>query len=95
MTDPLTTQLPEQACPRCGHKLSAASSLTEQLRPGPGDYSVCIACAGILQFGPRLHLIIPDPARVARERREDPELDLSLKQQVWAIEQMHRELGRP
>ena len=95
MPDPLTTRLPEQACPRCGAKLSAASSLTEQSLPDPGDYCVCIGCAGILQFDPWLHLIIPDPAQVARERREDPELDLSLKQQVWAIEQMHRELGRP
>jgi len=45
--DPTSTQLPEDACPRCGHELSGATGAGT---PTPGDYSVCAYCAMPLVF---------------------------------------------
>lgn len=37
-------------CPCCFGVLSAATCLTDEVRPEPGDYTVCIYCASVLRF---------------------------------------------
>ena len=45
-------------CPNCGNFLDAATQIGGDAKPDPGDISVCIECAAILQFGDDLALTI-------------------------------------
>jgi len=41
----------ETACPHCGHKFDRTSYVgDENIRPSPGDVSLCIKCVGISLF---------------------------------------------
>ena len=44
------TRLGVSLCPHCGYKLDAATSLTSNRRPSPGDWTVCMECTGLLVF---------------------------------------------
>jgi len=70
-------------CPHCGEVINAATSETGStlIRPKAGDFSICYACLGLMEFmdGGRLRKIERkdlSPAdrelvdRVLRERRE-------------------------
>jgi len=46
----ITTRLKPSMCPACGHELDAATSVFDKVRPTPGDVTVCINCAALLQF---------------------------------------------
>ncbi|WP_106256183.1 hypothetical protein [Stenomitos frigidus] len=46
-----TIRTPENLCPHCGYKLDACSVPFSLDSPSVGDLSVCIDCAGLLQFG--------------------------------------------
>jgi hypothetical protein len=58
-TDPskpwITTPVPEDHCPFCGHKLDAASTPNGAI-PNPGDVSICLSCASALVFDKNLRL---------------------------------------
>lgn len=51
-----TTRTPETQCPSCQCSIDAATALTEDVTPSPGDFTVCIQCAAILRFDRELHL---------------------------------------
>lgn len=38
------------ACPVCNALLNMATSVTGNVAPEPGDFSVCVFCAAILRF---------------------------------------------
>jgi len=38
-------------CPYCGHTLDKATLVTSDARPAPGDFYVCLRCAGLLLLG--------------------------------------------
>lgn len=59
MSEGLTTRLPLDHCPRCEQKLDAATSLDFKT-PMPGDLSVCIHCAAVLQWSPIMRLEVAD-----------------------------------
>lgn len=40
----------EGCCPYCGKSFNAAANMKNTVRPRPGDWSVCIACAAVLVF---------------------------------------------
>ena len=57
--------MPEDRCPRCGARATAASNARpgDRRAPVPGDLTVCIACAGLLQFDDSLRLVpLPEDA---------------------------------
>lgn len=43
-------------CPICGHAFDAHASVDSDEAPQPGDFTVCIKCAGWLKFGVDLKL---------------------------------------
>lgn len=45
-----TTRLAPVLCPYCGHTLDAATEAGGSAVPVPGDFIVCIRCAGLLVF---------------------------------------------
>jgi hypothetical protein len=44
-------QLPEAECPSCHYKADAATSLSGEARPKPGDITLCINCGELAKFG--------------------------------------------
>jgi hypothetical protein len=84
--------LPLAICPACGHSLNAADSVAPPHRkPEPGDWTVCIGCAGVLEFDGNLRFTaIPEPA-LELELKRNP----ILAKTVLAIRKMHAALGRP
>lgn len=87
MSDIPHTRLPVQPCPECDHPLDAHASVDEHVPPRPGDYCVCLECAAILRFDPRLKL-----SAVADLDAEEPDDDIKF---VLRRAQQHvRQRGR-
>lgn len=56
-----TFRLEVQLCPKCGYTLDAATKVEgTKGAPEPGDLTVCLGCASVLQFGPELKLCLAD-----------------------------------
>lgn len=68
------THTPLSSCPACGTELDAAGGSDKAGQPKPGDLSVCINCATILQFDEQLHLHLAPGEVVNQARAENPEL---------------------
>lgn len=66
-----TQRTPVNRCPRCNEKLDAASALTEDAVPKPGDISMCMYCQAFLVFKSDLTL---------RLSTDDDMADLPIKQ---------------
>jgi hypothetical protein len=69
------TRTEEGECPRCKHKVSAAAPLPGALevRPEPGDWTICINCAEPLLLSTKLLPVLPPLGAYAALRHEDPE----------------------
>lgn len=46
----VTTHIKPSPCPACGHVMDAATAVFDDVTPKPGDATVCINCAALLQF---------------------------------------------
>jgi transcription initiation factor IIE alpha subunit len=49
-----TTLTPENFCPACSERLSAATGIKEDTVPKPGDISICVHCGEYLVFDDNL-----------------------------------------
>jgi hypothetical protein len=56
ITGTRTTRIPETFCPLCFALLSGTTAMTNDKEPEPGDFTVCLYCAAVLIFGPRMEL---------------------------------------
>lgn len=65
-----TTRVPLSKCPNCGYKLDACTATKPgpDVRPSPGDASVCYRCGEILVFDERLRIVRPTPQQLAELR---------------------------
>jgi len=45
-----TLRTTPQLCPTCGYTLDAHTNTTGRGGPGPGDFTICISCSGILRY---------------------------------------------
>ena len=44
---------PPDCCPACGYVFELASTVSgEEVKPQPGDVTICFGCADVLVFGP-------------------------------------------
>lgn len=50
-------RVPMAFCPFCFWQLDAATNMEGPDAPQPGDFTVCIECAGVLQYGPDMQLL--------------------------------------
>lgn len=92
----ITTRTPVVLCPLCGHTLDAASSVTNpDERPDPGDFSVCIGCAGVLRFDDQRRLTLPRAGEVEGAMREDPDIRRAIDVSIRAIRHLHATVGPP
>ena len=46
----LTTHTEVRFCPSCFQRLDAVTSMLDEHKPEPGDFSVCINCASVLRL---------------------------------------------
>jgi hypothetical protein len=82
------TRTPLQECPHCGYKIDSHGMTTgsEKHTPGPGDFSVCLACAGISRYGASFKMI---PTSI-----DDPEMDdesrMEIARAISGIEHLRR-----
>lgn len=51
-----TSDMPHGRCLACGHSFDAASCMTDDAQPKPGDISICIECGYIMMFGTNLRV---------------------------------------
>jgi hypothetical protein len=83
-----TTRMPKQKCPHCGYVVDAngpsgpLADGAEIPRPEPGDYTVCIACAGICQYSETMQMI----ATTIEDPDLDPEARQEMRRMIAAIE---------
>lgn len=52
----VTTQFEVDSCPACSMPLDAATGVDGNTIPNPGDISICIYCASVLEFNEELKL---------------------------------------
>jgi hypothetical protein len=89
-------RLEEQPCPVCGHRLDAATVLTDpgKVMPVVGDLTVCVGCASILIFADGMRLEKPSAETLREMRRAQPdEFDTLLRVKtaaLMAVEQRRR-----
>lgn len=60
-----TTPITRSACPYCGYFLDLAMSAGQAARPKPGDFSICVMCAGLAAFDNSLALTALDEVEIA------------------------------
>ena len=60
--------------------------------PSPGDVTVCIGCAGVLFYGARLELVVPDAEALTRLHAS--ELWPAVKAVVQAVHAVQKSEGR-
>lgn len=86
-----TIRLLADSCPECGKRLDAATGLTSDRPPKPGDISVCVGCHAVLEFDDYLRLrLVP----VEDDRRSDPEV-MSARIALQEAEERRRQRGEP
>lgn len=74
MTEPAFARLPLDHCPECRTPLNAAGVPGEKNAPmpRPGDVTVCLHCASLLEYGRRLRLKRVPPGKLAQWREREP-----------------------
>lgn len=81
----VTTRLKPSPCPNCGYAMDAVTAAFEDVRPKPGDVTVCIKCAALLEFTDDMRYAPANTRRLALETLEQ------LAQVQAAVRMMHRE----
>ena len=67
-----TTKLPLCICPRCGHKLDAASTPDGSDHvPKPGDVTLCIECGCLFEFDSQMRVKKVDLHTLPRDVRAE------------------------
>jgi hypothetical protein len=63
MTTTTEHHVPRSTCPTCGHSMDGAANFEsdgeDPRPPDVGDFTICIQCTEILEFGPDLQLGLP------------------------------------
>lgn len=87
-------RIPLGECPWCGHKLDAASHVSEPgifAEPHPGDFNVCINCGGWLRFGSGMKLRRVNEQDILVISNEEHEMLTAITKAVRAIENQRAE----
>jgi hypothetical protein len=71
--------IPSDRCPICAYEFDAASGMTHDARPKPGDVSLCIKCGEVLEFASDMRvrqasletmLSLPDDAKAQVDKMQ-------------------------
>jgi hypothetical protein len=67
------TEVKPSLMPCCGYMVDSASDPNGDATPEPGDFSICLRCGAILQFGPDLTSELPGVGVLEKLRLTEPE----------------------
>lgn len=87
-----STEMPVSRCPYCDKPLDAASAPGRG--PKRGDVSVCIFCAGVMQFDAELRLVRLSSAELREINRDNPRLAAQLVLMRFAVRELDRRQGK-
>src|SRR4051812_6741916 len=77
------TEIKTERLPCCGDMVDSVGDPNGDASPEPGDFSICLRCGAVLQFGPELTSELPAVGVLEKVRLTDPE--------TWAeIQRMQR-----
>lgn len=66
-------------CPVCKHELGEnTSGKGENIKPKPGDFSLCLYCQAILKFTPEMKLRAVTKPEIIKLIEENPEMVIRL-----------------
>lgn len=96
MTDKGITLHRAALCPHCGYTVTATGTLDgEEGTPGPGDWVLCMACAGVLQVDQQGLPALPPLGTYEALALQDPPFHAELERGRARIRQMHAAVGPP
>lgn len=89
-----TTKLPRHGCPVCLSAADAASDLRGDAQPKPGDITVCLYCASILEFDEEMR---PQRSSASKLAALNPRmrLELELMRNLIRQQRAQRQKGNP
>jgi hypothetical protein len=76
--------LPPNTCPSCRHELDAATAVdpSDNSRPSPGHWTVCVHCTSFLVFGDDFALRLASVEEVAEMADEHRNLLLRVRRRI-------------
>jgi len=87
------TVTPENHCPYCGKKFDRCSSVTEDVTPRPGDFTVCIRCSCLMAFTGTLR-VRPLTIKELELLTGDANLRQAVEKTVSAVRSVNRRMSQ-
>lgn len=83
----MVSVIEKNKCPSCGELIDANTNIdgNKEVTPGPGDLSLCIYCATMLEYEDNLTLKVLQREKLNRIRRDTPGIYKLLKNAQQAI----------
>jgi hypothetical protein len=85
-----TTHNMPSLCPHCGYKFDAVTNMDGDTGPKPGDWTLCLRCAGPMMFDAALRPAMPEAGHYEALRQNAPDLHRQLERHRAAILQLAR-----
>lgn len=64
-------RIEKQSCPRCGYAVDSVSPSRSFQMPEPGDITLCMKCAFVMQLDANMHLVPADLSKLSTEQVND------------------------
>jgi len=87
------TATPENNCPYCGKKFDRCSSVTADVSPKVGDFTVCIRCSCVMAFT-RTMRVRPLTLEELDSLTGDSELMQAVEKTVMAVRSVNRRMSQ-
>lgn len=85
-----TTRTRPVPCPHCTYEMDAVSNMEGHHGPKPGDWAVCLCCAGPLVFDADLRQVLPAPGAYDALSLTEPELHVTLERYRAAVREQRK-----
>lgn len=89
------TAMGEDHCPKCGDMLDTCAAMEDESTPMPGDFTICMCCAGVLQFGSDMRLIAIDESDDGPLAKAPIEFQVTIMKYKLAIKLAHAKQEAP
>jgi hypothetical protein len=80
-----TLRTPQSSCTHCGYLFDAVSNIEGETGPSPGDWTLCLRCAGAMVFDADLRPAMPAPGAYEALERTEPGLFFVLQRHRAAV----------
>lgn len=84
--------VPREFCPYCLSELNRAVATFGTNAPKPGDFTICVYCAEVLEFDEKLKPV--RPTNLEKDFADDPELAETIRK-MQALAREHKPAREP